>query len=121
MTREADFRPDTREALASRAGHRCSFPSCGASTIGPSAEAATKTSSTGMACHIYAASDGPAARRRNPAMSAMELMSINNGIWMCYEHGKLIDTDEATYSPDLLNYWRKLAESKAQLRQALGR
>jgi hypothetical protein len=74
-----------------------------------------------MACHIYAASDGPAARRVKPEMSVEQLRSISNGIWMCYTHGKLIDTDEATYMPDVLNYWRALAERKAQLRQKLGR
>ena len=69
-----------------------------------------------MACHIYAASNGPAARRVNTSLSVDELRSIDNGIWMCYTHGKLIDADEATYTPEMLKYWRKLAERKAQLR-----
>src|SRR5262249_1633785 len=49
-----------------------------------------------------------------------QLQSIDNGIWMCYTHGKLIDADEATYTPETLKYWRKLAERKAQIRQQLG-
>jgi hypothetical protein len=35
-------------------------------------------------------------------MSTAELQSAENGIWMCYRHGKLIDTDETTYSADIL-------------------
>ncbi|WP_152977832.1 hypothetical protein [Bradyrhizobium pachyrhizi] len=89
------------KALAERVGHRCSFPDCNASTIGPSAESATSIAKTGMACHIYAAADGPAARRTGRSKSIDELRSIENGIWMCYRHGKLIDTENvATQSAD---------------------
>ncbi|WFU59479.1 hypothetical protein QA639_19035 [Bradyrhizobium pachyrhizi] len=74
-----------------------------------------------MACHIYAAADGPAARRTGRSKSIDELRSIENGIWMCYRHGKLIDTDECSYTPQLLSDWRRLAEHRARLRHELGR
>ncbi|SMP36408.1 hypothetical protein [Shimia sagamensis] len=77
--------------------------------------------STGMACHIFAAANGPAARRAKPEASAAKLGSIDNGIWMCYRHGKLIDTDECAYTPELLTDWRRLAERRAALRHELGR
>ena len=48
-----------------------------------------------MACHIAAAAGGPGARRYVKEMSADERASVENGIWMCYTHGKVIDTDEA--------------------------
>jgi hypothetical protein len=73
-----------------------------------------------MACHIYAAAAGPAARRRNPQLSFDELRSIENGIWMCYTHGKIIDTDECTYTPQMLKHWRSIAEKKAHIRQKTG-
>ena len=89
-------------------------------TVGPSAEGNDKTASSGMACHIYAAQDGPSARRIRPDMSIKALKSIDNGIWMCYQHGKIIDTDECTYSPFLLEQWRGLAEVKARIRHEHG-
>ncbi|OEO27916.1 hypothetical protein VW23_007195 [Devosia insulae DS-56] len=46
--------------------------------------------------------------------------SIENGIWMCNVHGTLIDRDEATYTPQLLRFWRQLAEWRADLRHKLG-
>jgi hypothetical protein len=51
----------------------------------------------------------------------MALSDISNGIWMCYRHGKLIDTDENTYSVSMLQTWRKLAEVRASVSQSLGR
>ncbi|MBY5971879.1 hypothetical protein KUV28_05960 [Ferrimonas balearica] len=54
-------------------------------------------------------------------MSEADLTSIENGIWMCYRHGKLIDADDCTYTPELLKEWRRLAERCSELRHALGR
>lgn len=85
-------------------------------TTGPSSESRLGVSRIGMACHIYAAADGPAARRVDQTRSMAELKAIENGVWMCYTHGKLIDTDECTYSPELLKDWRDLAERRAHLR-----
>lgn len=116
----AEFPLGVRTALAARAGYRCSFPGCSAMTIGPSEEASHKAANTGMACHIYAASDEKPARRRNAELSPEQLSSIENAIWMCYTHGKLIDADESTYAPDILFHWRQIAELKGKLRQQHG-
>lgn len=115
--RRDDFAPDTKRRLAARAGNRCSFPGCNAATSGPSAEAPNATSQSGMACHIAAASGGPGARRVVSSMTPEERMSIENGIWLCYTHGKLIDTDETTFSLEMLRRWRDLAVLKAAMRQ----
>lgn len=40
---------------------------------------------------------------------------------MCYSHGKLIDTDETTYTVEVLKAWRQLAELRARLSQESGR
>ncbi|MBN9889729.1 hypothetical protein [Salipiger abyssi] len=40
---------------------------------------------------------------------------------MCYRHGKLIDADDCTYTPELLKQWRRMAERRSELRHALGR
>lgn len=117
--RKGDFGAATRLILAKRAGFRCSFPNCGAPTSGPSDETDRSVSDTGMACHIIAASDGPAARRVKPEWTAEQLSDVSNGIWMCHTHGKLIDTDEAHYTPALLRKWRELSELRARLCQQL--
>lgn len=119
MSRD-DFKASVKAALAKRAGYRCSFPECPAVTIGPSDESDVATSSTGEAAHISAASGGPGARRYVASLTPEERSSIENGIWCCNVHAKLIDTDESTYSIPMLKQWRLLAERRAQLRQAYG-
>jgi hypothetical protein len=116
-----DFPSGVVQALAERVGHMCSFPGCKSPTVGPSVEGPDARSRTGMACHIVAASGGPGARRLVPGTPPEELRHISNGIWMCYRHGKLVDTDEATYSIEMLKRWREIAEVRAQLSQELGR
>jgi len=66
MKERIEFEKGVREALARNAGYRCSFPRCGAPTVGPSEEGELKSSNTGMACHIIAAAGGPGARRVIP-------------------------------------------------------
>ena len=107
-------------ALARRNAYHCSFPSCTNVTIGPSEESSIAVSSTGMACHIWAASGGPGARRVNRDIAADDLKSDENGIWMCYTHGKLIDTDEITYTAEMLKNWRELAVRRAGIGQRTG-
>jgi hypothetical protein len=89
--------------------------------MGPSDESADQFSNTGMACHIVAAAEGPAARRVVTAMSQDERSSMANGIWMCYSHGKLIDTDESRFTIEMLKAWRNVAELRARISQELGR
>ena len=73
-----------------------------------------------MACHIAAASGGSGARRYVAEMKTEERRSIHNGIWMCYLHGKIIDTDEVRYSIPMLKRWKQFAEFRAQHLQAFG-
>lgn len=120
MGRIAGFTQKTTSALEKRAANQCSFPGCEAVTSGPSSESDIAVSNSGTACHIYAASDGPAARRVGHSMSVDQLKHINNGIWMCATHGRLIDTDECTYTPQTLMDWRRIAERKTSLLQSLG-
>lgn len=118
--RKDDFDLDVKNALAKRAAYRCSFPGCNALTVGPSQESNIATTASGMACHISAASAGPAARRYDPTLTSEQRKSIENGIWLCYDHGKIIDTDEARYTIPHLKKWRELAEQRAHLFQTYG-
>ena len=54
-------------------------------------------------------------------MEKHQLEDASNGIWMCYSHGKLIDTDENTYTAAMLLTWKHIAELRAKLSQELGR
>lgn len=119
MSRDADFSQAMKTLLAKRAGNHCSFPGCYRPTDGPSDESASSSASTGMACHIVAASDGPAARRVK-ALSPKQLKDISNGVWMCYTHGKLIDADECEYTIPVLESWKEIAELRAKLAQKYG-
>jgi len=115
-----NFSNATKIALAKRAGYRCSYPGCKATTVGPSDENSEASANTGEVAHISAAAGGSGARRRLPELSPDYRSSIDNGIWFCKTHAKLIDTDEVTYTVPMLKHWRRLAEQRAQLRQAYG-
>lgn len=115
-----DFSADTKRALADRVNNHCCFPGCWAVTLGPSDESGESTSRSGMACHIAAASGGPGARRAVSGMTAEERSSIDNGIWMCYTHGKLIDTDEVRFTIPMLQQWRVVGELRARIEHETG-
>lgn len=112
-----EFSLAVKRVLAQRAGYRCSFPECKATTIGPSHESALSIANTGEAAHISAASPGKGARRYNPNLTHKQRISIDNGLWCCRTHAKQIDCDEVTYTVEMLRKWRELAEKKAELRQ----
>lgn len=106
-----DFSPRTRELVARRAGYRCSLPKCGRSTIGPSA-LPDQSVSVGIAAHIYsAAAGGPRGRG---ALTAEELASPANAIWLCANHASLIDKNRgADYPPELLVSYKARREAQA--------
>jgi len=114
MSRD-EFANSTKEQLARRAGYRCSFPECGVPAFGPSQEGSNRTTNVGTACHIAAASGGPGARRFVSTMTPRERMHIDNGIWMCRTHGKLIDDDETRFTIAILKRWKEIAEEVARI------
>ncbi len=67
----------------------------------------------GVAAHISAASLG--GRRYDTEMSSHDRKSIDNGIWLCQNCAKLIDSDEKRYSVALLNDWKNTSEHAALL------
>lgn len=67
----------------------------------------------GVAAHISAASGRGC--RYNSQMTAQERCSVRNGIWLCQNCAKLIDSDEARYTTDLLQDWKSRAEEAARL------
>jgi hypothetical protein len=102
-----DFLLAVKEVLAKRVGFRCSNPECRQLTAGPQ-EDPTKAVNIGVAAHITAASpDGP---RFDSSLTQEQRRSPENGIWLCQNHGKLVDNDALKYSVILLREWKRIAE-----------
>ena len=108
-----DFTLSTIRKAAGRVGYRCSFPGCKNATVGASMENSSKTSVTGVAAHICAAAKG--GPRYDEHMTPEERSGIENCIWLCQTHSKLIDTDVNTYTVELLRKWKVEAEKAASL------
>lgn len=111
MTKRDDFNSETKESLAKRVGMLCSNPNCCAPTVGPRSES-TKWVNVGVAAHIEGAAKG--AARYNANQTSEERSSVENGIWLCQTHAKLIDNDPAKYTVSVLQHWKKQAEERAQ-------
>jgi hypothetical protein len=108
-----DFKPKTKDNLAKRVGFICSNAECNMLTIGPNSDK-NKNTSIGVAAHIKAASEGGPRYDKN--LSSEERQDINNGIWLCQSCSRLIDRDIKKYTTDLLQKWKKNAESVASER-----
>ena len=101
-------------ALLLRVGGLCSRPGCGQFTIGPHSQS-DKAVKNGAAAHITAAARG--GPRYNPALSSRERKSADNGIWLCENCHKLIDSDDPAYPESLLRQWKASAEQLQRDRQ----
>lgn len=106
-----DFTPNDKRIMAERVSWKCSFPGCGRNTVGPNSDDPTKKINNGIAAHIHAAA--PGGPRYNPQMTPDERRHILNGIWMCRDHGNLIDADYTEYSASTLRDWKEQAEKRA--------
>lgn len=105
-----EFSQKTKDTLAKRVAWRCSFRGCLRLTVGPGHKNSSDVTNLGEAAHICAASkEGP---RYNMHMTASERKSIDNGIWMCRQHARLIDSDFINYSPATLRQWKILTEEE---------
>lgn len=105
-----DFNADVKRNLAARVAYRCSNPSCRATTSGPQADA-TKAVNIGVAAHITAASRG--GPRFREELTPTERASADNAIWLCQNCAKLIDSDTARFSSELILAWKANAEQWA--------
>jgi hypothetical protein len=105
-----DFSNKTKDILAKRVAWRCSFPGCLRITIGPGHQNQIDVVNLGEAAHINAASkDGP---RYDEKMTKEQRKSIENGIWMCRHHARMIDSDYINYSAATIKQWKILAEEE---------
>ena len=105
MTNRDDFSASTKRFVALRAGYRCSFPGCQQLTVGPSEESQTAVTNIGDAAHICAAA--PGGKRYVESMSPKERAHINNAIWLCSNHARLIDDDNSAYTVECLRQMKR--------------
>jgi len=111
-----DFAEQTKRALALRVGYRCSRPECAALTAGPQDDE-SKAINVGVAAHITAASqNGP---RFDPLLSPEERAAAANGIWLCQNCAKLIDSDIAQFTIEVRQRWK--IDREAEARRQIGR
>jgi hypothetical protein len=105
-----EFSSNTKHTIAMRVNSRCSNPTCGAPTYGPTQNPA-KHLNIGVAAHITAAS--PRGPRYNPALTPEERSSPENGLWLCQNCAKLNDNDPSRFPEHLLRHWKATAEANA--------
>jgi len=98
MASRNDFSAKTRTALGLRSGFACAICKCG--TVGPSQKSPYAVTNVGVAAHISAARPGGA--RYNPKLSTAARSGIENGIWLCQTHAKMIDDDAVTWTMERL-------------------
>lgn len=113
-----DFTMPIKETLAKRVAFHCSNPQCRRSTSGPKLEPGGSVN-IGVASHIAAASEG--GPRYDSTMTPEQRRSLDNGIWLCQNCGKLVDDDEIFHTTEILHMWRILAEATASREMILGR
>jgi hypothetical protein len=61
----------------------------------------------GVAAHICAAAPGPGARRYRADMTPEQRKSLENGIWLCQDCAKAIDSDDPAFSEEVLHGWKR--------------
>lgn len=108
-----DFKSTTRLQIAKRAGWLCSFPSCRTPTVGATSDG-DGVIDIGTAAHIRAAA--PGGPRYDEKMSPEERSSANNGVWMCRDHGKAIDSTDSEFTVEQLLEWKRQAEHESRQR-----
>lgn len=113
-----DFTKATIQLLRDQVGNRCSNPGCRRPTIG-SAENGQSIVNVGQAAHITAAA--PGGPRYLSTLTADERSSADNGIWLCQNCGKLIDSDVAHHTIHLLRDWKRKAQDQAFVEVSTGR
>lgn len=112
-----NFNDETIKRAGERVCLHCSL--CGCLTKAASSDGNDQVSNMGEASHICAAA--PGGPRYDPAMTSTQRKSIDNCIWLCKNHARLIDTDEKKYPKEFLLAKKKEAEERTAKALAEGR
>ena len=98
-----DFPPKVRHQIGRQAGWRCSYLPCGRETEGATSDGRSVIS-IGVAAHICAAA--PGGKRYDANQTVEQRRSADNGIWMCEDHAKIVDSEDPRYTVELLCQWK---------------
>lgn len=112
-----DFTKETKNLLAKQAGGLCSYPQCRRHTIGSNL-AGNDVVVIGVAAHICAAA--PGGPRYDPSMTPEQRCSAENGIWLCENHARAVDSNEAQFTVELLHEWKRQAQRDSRQRVLRG-
>lgn len=93
--------------IAKRAGWLCSYPTCRRPTVGATSDGEGEIN-IGTAAHICAAA--PGGPRYDEKMTSAERKLASNGMWMCRDHGKAIDSVDPQFTVEKLREWKRQAE-----------
>lgn len=102
-----EFSAKTKHQIGQRAGWLCSDPSCRQLTVGSNSDGTGETN-LGLAAHICAAA--PGGPRYDEKQTPEQRKSVDNGIWMCRQHGTAVDAKDSKYTSKLLHEWKAQAQ-----------
>ena len=105
-----DFRKKTKFQIAMRVGWLCSYPSCRDPTVGATSDGGDEIN-VGVAAHISAAA--PGGPRYDPEMTPDQRRSPDNGIWLCQDHAKALDSDDPEFTVENLRRWKEGAQKES--------
>ena len=106
-TKRDNFTEKTRLQIAMRAGWLCSYPSCRCPTVGATS-GGSDVIDIGVAAHIKAAA--PKGPRYDPEMTREERRAPGNGIWLCQDHAKALDSNDPEFTVENLRRWKSAAQ-----------
>lgn len=115
-TEDGYFSQPTRDALFAWAGAECSAPWCKTRTIAGSTSTKSGVSDVGEAAHILGRT--PKSARYKKTQSPADRIHFSNGIWMCREHGAIIDRNDSIYTKELLLQWKEARHEEAHRDQS---
>lgn len=93
----------TRWQLAMSVNFRCARPGCGLVTHFYDPAKGETINIQGQAAHIHAAS--PNGPRHEPGLTAEQIKSFSNGVWLCANCATLIDRLPVEHPSELLQLW----------------
>ena len=104
-----DFKDSVKDILCQRAGNRCCL--CRKLTSGPTTDP-EKAYNIGVAAHIIAADYG--GPRYDETLTSEQRSNPENGIWLCCNCHKLVDSDQKEYTVEKLKQLKKEGEERAR-------
>ena len=105
-----EFGKKTKLQIAMRVGWLCSYPSCREPTVGATSDG-DDVINVGVAGHISAAA--PGGPRFDPEMTPDQRRSPENGIWLCQDHAKALDSDDPEFTVENLRGWKEEAQKES--------